>query len=80
MGDPKVAQRQPLEIGEIGQSHCEKGADTAGKHAGGCTGHGHAAPPNAHEQQRKVTGGSDGEGLADHEVNLELFYETAQQR
>ena len=51
MSDPKVAERQPLEIGEIGQCHCEEGAYTAGEHAGGRSGHGHTAPPDAHEEQ-----------------------------
>ena len=80
MGRPKVAERQPIEIREIGQCHCEEGGDTAGEHAGGRTGHGHAAPPDAHEEQGKVAGSGDGEGLSDHEVDLKLLHETAQER
>ena len=63
----------------IDQGGGEEGAKPAGQHAGGRAFHGHAAPPDTHEEQREIAGGGDGEGLADHEIDLELFDQRAQQ-
>ena len=52
-------------------------AEAAGEHAGGGALHGHAAPPDAHEEQREITGGGDGEGLADHEVDFQRLHQRA---
>jgi len=40
--------------------------------------HRHAAPPDAHEEKREVARSGDGEGLADHEVDLQRLDEAAE--
>ena len=65
--------RRECEVAEAGKSNAGESEETAGEHAGSGALHGHTAPPNTHEEERKITGGGDGKSLADHEVDLELL-------
>jgi hypothetical protein len=62
------------EGGEVRERSGEERAEAAGEHADRGALHRHAAPPNAHEEQREIAGGGDGEGLADHVIDVELLY------
>ena len=66
------------ERADVRQRRGDERAQAAGQHAGGRALHRHAAPPHAHEEQRKITRRRDGEGLADHEVDLQRLDEAAE--
>ena len=64
---------------EARERDADECAQAAGQHAGGGAFHGELAPPDGHEEQREVARRRDGEGLPDHEVDLQRFHKAAEQ-
>jgi len=63
----------------IDQRRGKEGRKSTGEHAGGGSLHGHSAPPDTHEKQRKIAGRSDGESLSDHEIDLKWLDDGSKQ-
>ena len=70
---PEFLERQKSQVAETGHRDGQDGQQTAAEHPGRGAFHGHATPPDTHEEQWEIACGGDCERLADHEVDLELF-------
>ena len=66
-------RRFQCKITDARQCNATEREQTAGQHAGCRALLRHAAPPDAHEEQRKITCRRDGKCLADHEIDFELL-------